>query len=272
MRREAFIACVIVACLLVAACSRLTFIRPDASRGGSERVAPEYDFRDDERTKSRMAVQDHVRMGQMRFRAGQFDQAEVQARAALKADPKSADAYTLLGLVEERHGNNAEAGEHYAKAAALAPGAGAALNNYGAWLCRNGRAQESLAWFDRALADRSYATPASALANAGACAGMAGQYDRVERDLRAALSLDPENAVALEAMAEHQFRNGRYLEARAFSERRLGSAPADASALLLASQIEDKLGDKAAAARYVQRLRTEFPQARTAQPGEGSSP
>jgi type IV pilus assembly protein PilF len=136
------------------------------------------------------------------------------------------------------------------------------------WNC----AQESLAWFDRALADRSYATPASALANAGACAGMAGQYDRVERDLRAALSLDPANAVALEAMAEHQFRNGSYLEARAFSERRLGAARADASALLLASQIEDKLGDKAAAARYVQRLRTEFPQARTAQPGEGRSP
>ena len=114
---------------------------------------------------------------------------------------------------------------------------------------------------------------AAALANAGECAGRAGQHGRVERDLRAALSLDPDNAVALGAMAEHQFRNGRYLEARAFSERRLGVAPPDASALLLASQIEDKLGDKAAAARYVQRLRTEFPQARTAaQPGEGSSP
>jgi type IV pilus assembly protein PilF len=271
MRREA-LAGAIIACLLATACSRLTFIRPDASRGDSERVAPEYDFRDDERTKTRMALQDHLRLGQHRFRAGEFDLAEAQARAALKVDADSADAYTLLALIEERRGNGELAGEHYRKATALAPTAGAALNNYGVWLCRNGRAQESLAWFDRALADRRYATPASALANAGACAGMAGQYDRVERDLRAALSLDPENAVALEAMAEHQFRNGRYLEARAFSERRLGSAPADASALLLASQIEDKLGDKAAAARYVQRLRTEFPQARTAQPGEGSSP
>lgn len=271
MRREAFAACVIMACLLAAACSRLTFIRPDASRGDSERVAPEYDFRDDDRTTARMALQDHLRMGQQRFLAGQFDKAEAQARAALKVDADSADAYMLLGLIEERRGHSAQAGEHYAKATALAPNAGAALNNYGVWLCRNGREQESLAWFDRALADRSYRTPASALANAGACASRAGQYDRVERDLRAALSLDPRNAVALDAMAEHQFRNGSYLEARAFSERRLSAAPADASALLLASQIEDKLGDKAAAARYVQRLRTEFPQARTAQPG-GSSP
>lgn len=272
MRQREALAFVVVTCLLATACSRLTFVRPNASRGGSERVAPEYEFRDDERTTTRMAVRDNLLMGQQRFRAGQFDKAEAHARAALKADAKSADAYTLLGLIEERRGRSVEAGEHYAKAAALAPNAGATLNNYGAWLCRNGRAQESLAWFDRALTDRSYPTPASALANAGACAGEAGQHDRVERDLRAALSLDPGNAVALDAMAEHQFRNGRYLDARAFSERRLGAAPADASALLLASQIEDKLGDKVAAARYVQRLRTEFPQARTAQPGEGSSP
>lgn len=272
MRQREALGFVVVACLLATACSRLTFVRPNASRGGSERVAPEYEFRDDDRTTTRMAVRDNLLMGQQRFRAGQLDKAEAHARAALKADAKSADAYTLLGLVEERRGRSAEAGEHYAKAASLAPNAGATLNNYGVWLCRNGRAQESLAWFDRALADRAYRTPASALANAGECAGRAGQHDRVERDLRAALSLDPDNAVALGAMAEHQFRNGNYLEARAFSERRLGAAQADASVLLLASQIEDKLGDKVAAARYVQRLRTEFPQARTAQPGEGSSP
>lgn len=270
MRPRDALAIAVAASLLAGACSRLTFIRPNAARGGSERVSPEYDFRDDDRTTTRMAVQDHLLMGQQRFRAGQFDQAEAQARAALKADSKSVDAHILLGLIAERRSRVPEAGEHYAKAAALAPKAGAALNNYGAWLCRNGRAAESLAWFDRALADRAYRTPASALANAGACAGKAGQYDRVERDLRAALSLDPENAVALEAMAEHQFRSGRYLEARAFSERRLGAAQADAPALLLASQIEDKLGDKAAAARYVQRMRTEVPQAQSA-PGEGNS-
>src|SRR3546814_8916261 len=70
-----------------------------------------------------------------------------------------------------------------------------------------------------------------------------------------------------EALAEYQYRNGRYMDARAFSQRRLAAAPATAAVLLLASQIEEKLGDRVAAARYVQRLRAEFPQSGTIQSG-----
>ena len=49
-------------------------------------------------------------------------------------------------------GYDVRAGEHYRRAAELAPTRGAVLNNYGAWICAQGRAVESLAWFDRALA------------------------------------------------------------------------------------------------------------------------
>ena len=145
-----------------------------------------------------------------------------------------------------------------------------ALNNYGAWLCSNGRPDESLALFDRALADQTYPTPAAALANSGSCALDAGQGARAARDLSQALALDPTNAVALAAMAQSEFTAGHYLEARAFSERRLAVAPASVKVLQLASQIEQKLGDTAAAARYVQRIGTEFPQQRTDPTGDAS--
>jgi type IV pilus assembly protein PilF len=69
------------------------------------------------------------------------------------------------------------------------------------------------------------------------------------------------NPVALTALARREFGAGNAFEARAFSERRLAAAPADPKALLLASQIEQKLGDSAAAARYVSRLKAEFPDA-----------
>jgi type IV pilus assembly protein PilF len=52
----------------------------------------------------------------------------------------------------------------------------------------------------------------------------------------------------------------------AFTERRLAAAPANAAVLQLAAGIEEKLGDKAAASRYVQRLRAEFPDVVTADP------
>lgn len=271
-QRDLLFTAVLAASLLATACSRLTFVKPDASRGRAERIAPEYNLRDESRDTGTAAARRHTTLSEQRLRTGQLDAAEKEARAALRADPASTTAYTLLAMVEEHRGRAVQAGAHYARAAELAPQSGAMLNNYGAWLCGNGRARESLPWFDRALADQGYRSRASALANAGACAGMAGDHGRVERDLRAALALDPDNAVALFAMAEHAYRHARYLEARAFSERRLAAAPASAPVLLLASQIEDKLGDKAAAARYVQRLNTEYPQARTAQPGESSPP
>jgi type IV pilus assembly protein PilF len=188
----------------------------------------------------------------------------------LRLAGSDADAHTLLALALERQDKQDDAGKHYARAAELKP-SGATFNNQGAWLCRNARAAESLAWFDRALADRSYASPASALANAGACADAGGQPARAERDLRAALAIDPVNLVGLEALARHLHGRGDDFEARAFSQRRLDAGPASPAALIIASQIEEKLGDSAAAARYVQRLRTEFPHAQAVLPGDSSS-
>jgi type IV pilus assembly protein PilF len=261
----------LLATVATAACSRLTFVRPDAGRGKSEQVAPRYEFRDDSDSDS-TRVRLELRRARDAVAGGKLDAAEDAAEAALEVDPRSAGAHTVLAVVADRRGQAEAAGRHYARAAELAPGEGAMLNNYGAWLCGNGRAAESLGWFERALADRRYGTPASALANAGECAVRAGEHARAERYLRAALELDPEEAVALGAMAQHAFEAGDHMSARAFSQRRLAVAPASASALLLASQIEEKLGDKAAAARYVQRLRSEFPQARSAQAGENTSP
>ena len=272
MRRREVIVLMVVVALAATACSRLTFVRRDMGGGDYVRTAPTYEFRDDAATKQRTALRSHLVLSGNALRIGRLDEAEGEARAALKIDPASADAYTLLAVIAAQRGEDGQAGGYYAKAAELAPGQGAALNNYGAWLCGNGRAAESLAWFDRALKDAAYAQRASALANAGSCAMKAGQAGHVERDLREALSLEPEDPTALAAMAEYQYRNARYMDARAFSERRLAAAPATPSVLLLASQIEDKLGDRAAAARYVQRLRTEFPPTGTVQTGESSQP
>jgi type IV pilus assembly protein PilF len=269
--RKVVVALVVVALLAGVGCSRLTFVKPKFKRDFHQ-TGPEYTVRDDPRDVQRITAIDQVALAEQALRTGQLDDAETHARAATKADPASADAYTLLAMVQEQRGNVPQAGPLYAKAMSLAPTRGVLLNNYGAWLCGNGQAAASLGLFDRALADPGYPTPGSALANSGACALKAGQDERAARDLTRALELDPANPVALEAMAESEFRAGHYLEARAFSERRLAVAPASVKMLQLASQIEQKLGDTAAAARYVQRIGTEFPQQRPVPPGDAKQP
>lgn len=269
--RKAIAVPVVMAVVLATGCSsmsrKFTFMRPDVSRKDFTRTAPEYDIKPDRARSAGLAARDSVARAEQRLRAGQLEQAEAEARTALKQDAKSADAYTILAIVAEQRGQGADAGRHYAKAAQLAPASGNAANNYGAWLCSNGRAAESLGWFDRALADERYATPASARANAGSCAFDAGQAARAERDLRMALQQQPANPTALAAMARVSYANGNYMDARAFSERRLASGPPTREVLQLASQIEQKLGDNQASARYMQQMAAQFPQ-RGTQPGE----
>jgi type IV pilus assembly protein PilF len=265
---EATLACVLVAGAMLAGCSRLSFVKPDTDRADYDQVAPEYNLRDDPHERGRTLAMEQAGAAGEILRAGHPDEAEKQATAALGNDPSSAEAHTILALVAEQRGQVREAGMHYAKAAELAPARGITLNNYATWLCSNGRAADSLALFQRALDDPAYATPAVALANAGSCALKAGQGQLAGRALRAALQDDPQNPVALAGMAQVAYEAGDYLQARAFSERRLAAAPATAAVLQLASQIEQKLGDMAASARYVRRMGTEFPQAQTPRGGE----
>lgn len=259
--RLATLLAVLATVLLAAGCSKLTFIRQDRGRGDFVRTAPDLNIQTDPLESGAAKAKLAIRRGQRYLTAGDLQHAADAADEALELDPDSAAAHTLAALVAGRSGKAEQAGQHYRKAVELAPAMGGMLNNYGTWLCHNGRPADSLQWFDQALTDRSYATPAVAMANAGVCAADAGLSERSGLYLQVALELDPENPLALEAMAEREFRAGRAFHARAFSQRRLAAAQPTAKALWLASQIETKLGDTEAAARYVQRMKTEFPEA-----------
>lgn len=231
---------------------------PKAKLGPSQ--APVYSVGDPESVRREVRWRDLLTLATRDMQVGNLDAAERKVREALKLEPEAPDALVLQAGIDDRRGRTRQAGENFRKAAELAPQRGDVLNNYGAWLCQQGQPAESLVWFDRALQAPGYATPGEAQANAGSCALDAGQLERAERDLRAALVAAPANPVALESMAQLSFRQGRYMEARAFAERRIAAAPATRSVLQLASQIEVKLGDRAASDRYLQRIRQEFPQ------------
>lgn len=249
----ALVAC----CVLVSACSafeRLTIVRPSAARGEYTQVAPTYDVTGKTgRARNTDTLQLLMSASDL-YRQGDFAQARTLAQRALKADPRSGDAHTLVGAIADALGDAKTAGVHYAKAVEIAPGTGVYANNYGSWLCANGRAADSLDWFDRAIADPAYPTRGMALANAGSCARQANQPVRAEASWRQALALDPQSKPALSGMAGLKFAEGRYMDARAFTERWLALAPDDPDGLRMAVQVEQKLGDNAAASRYLSRL------------------
>ena len=209
----------LAACLAVSGCSkleRLTIVRPSAARGDYTQVAPTYDV-SGKQARARAADPAQLLMSASDlYQRGDFVQAQALAQRALKADPHSGDAHTLLGAIADAGGNADAAGAHYAKAVGIAPKTGIYANNYGSWLCANGRPAESLDWFDTAIADPAYPTRANAFANAGSCAQRAGQPDRAEANWRQAL------ASPVRARRDGRFRSasaGRSCPRRIFPPR-----------------------------------------------------
>lgn len=267
--RDAALLLILVPALV--GCSRLGFIKP-SGKNDFRPDPPTYNTRGTAESRRNEAARQDLVLATRELEAGNDAAAERAARRALRTDGTAADANTVLALLQERQGRREQAGGFYRAAVERAPDRGAYLNNYGVWLCGGGQAAESLAYFDAAVRDPRYGAPAGAMANAGSCALDAGQPGRAEPDLRAALALDPDNVVALDAMARLLFGQGRFFDARAFSQRRLAAGPATAAALQLAARIEQGLGDSNAAERYVQRLLTDFPSSPNVQPREASSP
>lgn len=206
------------------------------------------------------AAQTEIALAEQYINASDYEIALDKLQRALKFDPDSADAYTMLGLLYERINRPDQAEASYAKSVKLAPTRGAILNNYGAWQCHSGHPADADVWFRKAIADPFYKTPMAALGNAAACAIKAGKPELAESYDRQILTLDPVNAGALQDLASLLYKRGDYLHARAFVERLLAAAQVTPNTLDLAARIEDKLGDAEAAGGYRKRIASEFPQ------------
>ncbi len=180
-------------------------------------------------------------------------------RRALQLDPRSAPAHTMMGVLHERINDPIQAESYYRQAVTLDPSSGDMNNNLGGFLCRQGKAADSLQYFDRAVLDPFYRTPQAALTNAGLCARSVDQPDLAEGYFRRALERDPNFSEALLPMAAILQRTGEHLRARAFAQR-FEAAHGDSPAFLgLAIEIEQSLGDERAASEYASRLLSRYP-------------
>ncbi|MDR2011493.1 MAG: type IV pilus biogenesis/stability protein PilW [Rhodanobacter sp.] len=210
------------------------------------------------------AARVHAELGKAYLEQGKLDVALEKLNQSLSFDADYADAHTLLGVLYERINDQAKAEEHYKRAAQLRPKAGAELNNYGTFLCKSGRYNEAETYFQRALADPFYKTPAVALSNSGTCLLRAGKRDQAETVLRQSLDRDPNDAEALIQLASVLYEKGDYLKARAFVQRFETVKSPRPDALLLGRNIELHLGDSRGAGDYTHRLLQGFPESEQA--------
>lgn len=223
------------------------------------------------KSDKQLAAEDQVKLGRGYMDQRQYEIAHQKLEKALQLDPSSVDGNTLMALLYERIDRAKLSEKYYRRAVELDPEDGSTNNNFGGYLCRAGRFDEAETYFQRALDDPFYATPGAAAMNAGVCASLAGDAARAEKYFRRSLEANPNDPATLYEMALLSFRKDDFLRARAFMQRFESTGRSDAAALDLAAQIEDRLGDAAAAGKYRERLKTEFPDYEPGTPTRGSN-
>jgi len=185
----------------------------------------------------------------------QMNVALEEIRLALAADPNFADAYSMRALIYMDMGENKLADENFVQAIRLVPNAPDFNNNYGWFLCQNGREKDSINYFEAALKNRAYQSPAKALNNAGICSLKLKNKAAAERYFSQAFQYDPGNATTNTNLARIYFDQGDFERARFYVGRVMKADVMTADVLWLAIKIERKLGDRTAEASLAAQLR-----------------
>lgn len=206
------------------------------------------------------AARINARLAMEYMKREQLSVARDKVERALALNPRDLTVQLAAGLVYERLLDTKRAEKHFRLALRADADSPEAQNALGAFLCRKRDFKKGEAMFLKAAGNPLYRTPEVAYTNAGVCARSDAAPERAEKYLRQALtvkSVYPETFLQLAGVLHDR---GNHLQARAFIERFLATAPATPDVLLLGHQIEMALNDRAAAAAFGERLRKEFPE------------
>ena len=197
------------------------------------------------------------------YQNGKYDIALDEIKQAIAADPELADAYGVRALIYTAMNEIALADENYQRALRIAPRNPDLANNYGSFLCGAGnKPAQAMGYFDTALKNPNYATPVSALVNAGNCSLKTKQYAVAERYLNEALRYDPDLAQTNAGLARAFYERRNYERAGFFINRLTTSSKLDslsAETLWLAIRVARRLGDRTLEASLTGQLQRRFP-------------
>ncbi len=211
------------------------------------------------------AARVHTELGRAYMARGQLKRALGKLQTALQFDSSYAPAHTVLGALYARIGEPSKAEAQYRRAVELKPKDGATNNNFGQFLCKQGKVHEAMPYFKKALADPFYKTRALAWTNAGICQLQVHNDAQAKADFKKALQLNPQYPDALYQMARVLYAEGDAFHASAFIQRYQALGHPDPAVLKLGYDIATRLGNAEDAQDYARQLRSKFPDSEQAQ-------
>lgn len=201
----------------------------------------------------------NTEMGLGYLQQNNFELASEKLIKALRQNPESVKANYVYAVLQDKLNQKELAEFHYQKATELDPKNSEAANNFGAFLCRNGRQLESEKYFIQALKNPLYKTPEFAYTNAAICMLQANELQRAKEYLRKAIAAKSDFGPALVAMGDVLYKERDYANAKIYLDRYHLSSKPSARSLWLTIRNTLELDEQGDIEELAQRLAAEFP-------------
>jgi type IV pilus assembly protein PilF len=200
------------------------------------------------------AASHNTQLGLAYLKQGDRPKAKLKLALALSQAPNSASTNGAMAYYLEQTGSTKLARQYYEKAVRLAPGKGAQLNNYGAFLCRQGEYLQADHYFNKAADDINYDNTAGSLENAGLCSLSVPNKTKASLYFTRALKQDPSRKLALYELVKLDIMEKNYPKALNNLNKYPKITLNDKTLLQLASDVASKMGKDDLASSYYRRL------------------
>lgn len=199
----------------------------------------------------------NVQLGNNYLRQGNRSRAKQKFLLAVQqaATPQS---YGALAYFYEQTSelNNAES--YYKKAISEDAKAGAAHNNYGAFLCRQKRYPEAESEFMLAVQDKNYLNDAGAYENAGLCALLIPNNDKAVTYFKNSIAQNPNMSVSILELAKLTAGQNQLAQAFNYMQQYIKTQNATAAGLLYGAKLAKQAGRPSSVQEFGFMLKTNF--------------
>ncbi len=191
---------------------------------------------------------------------GNTSQAKLNLEKAKRFAPKLVQVHTAFAHYYDTVGEPEQAISAYEKALSLSSNDSDTLNNYGVFLCKQGRYQEAEKKILKAIAQPSYILVSQSYENLALCQLKADKFAKAELYLDKAISHSPSRASSLLHMVRLQYAKSDLKTAHLYLKRyEKATRRFSASALALAFKVFTKQRNNQTAKNYATMLVKMFP-------------
>lgn len=193
---------------------------------------------------------------------GQTNVALDEVKLAIAADPRSADAFSLRGLIYMRLNDFSLARDSFNRGIQINPRDGNIFHNLGWLSCQESRYADAALNFNKALSSPSYAGQAKTFLAKGICLLRAGDARQAENNFLSSFELDASNPIATFNLANLLYKRNDLVRSQFYIRRLNNNNYVNAESLWLAAKVEKKLGNSQGLIQLADRLKRQFPTSR----------